>query len=126
MGPCPKKKEAKNIEVREKGRKEGCKEMGKRNVRKPEVERSPQSLPPPGREKVSGDGVSSVRGVGEPWATSLLGGELHEKERSKKGGGGQKASLSPILTSILLRSASSPVLEVPGGGRWTRIPPLQG
>lgn len=66
--------------------------------------------------------MTEVWGVGEPWATSLLGRELREKERSKKG---EEAFPSPFLTSILLHSASSPAPEVPGG-HMDNHPPLWG
>lgn len=65
--------------------------------------------------------MTEVWGVGEPWATSLLGRELREKERSKKG---EEAFPSPFLTSILLHSASSPAPEVPGGAHGQSSPPM--
>lgn len=65
--------------------------------------------------------MTEVWGVGEPWATSLLGRELREKERSKKG---EEAFPSPFLTSILLHSASSPAPEVPGGAHGHASPPM--
>lgn len=65
--------------------------------------------------------MTEVWGVGEPWATSLLGRELREKERSKKG---EEAFPSPFLTSILLHSASSPAPGVPGGAHGQSSPPM--